>query len=110
MKKLYTNRLIHAEQFTDDCTPEGVIKADPEFIEKVLVESTKKEVRKSGAYLYKLPKPDESDYEVAALFKVPYPFAWIHKGDYVVTSLQSGYSRVESKKLFEADYKEIGLL
>lgn len=105
MKKLYTNRIVTMEQFTDDFTPKGVMIADPIF-RTVLVPSLQKALEDSIIYLFKYPKPDISDREVAKLYNVPFPFTWIHKGDYVVTST-SGYSRVVTKEEFERDYKEI---
>jgi hypothetical protein len=108
MRKFYTNNPIAAEQFTDDYFPAGVTIADPEFIQKVLVPSLQEEYKNSKIYLFKYPQPSTTDKEVAELFKVPYPFTWIHKGDYVLT-YSSGYSRVESKESFERDYFEVEL-
>lgn len=109
MANQYSKYIVSAEQFTDDFTPNGVCDAPVEFIEKVLVPSMIKEVKSAGAFIYKLPKPDESDYEISALFKTPYPFNWIHKGDYVVIN-SSGYGRVVSKIEFEREYKEIKII
>jgi hypothetical protein len=105
MKRTYTNNPIIAEQFTDDCIPNGVMVADPEFY-KVLIQPYKDYVLEHGAYIFKLPQPDESDVQIANNLDVPFPFAWIEKGDYVLT-YKSGYSRTEDKDVFERDYWEI---
>lgn len=109
MKKVYTNSPVIAEQFTDSCTPAGVMVADSEFIQRVLVPSLQKQYEGKEIFLFKLPQPSTSNKEVAELFNVPCPFEWIHKGDYVLT-YPSGYARVESRESFERDYQEIEIL
>jgi len=109
MKRVYTNNAVIAEQFTDNCTPAGVTVADSEFIQKVLVPSLQEQYGGKEIFLFKFPQPSTTNKEVAELFNVPYPFEWIHKGDYVLT-YPSGYARVESMQSFERDYQEIKIL
>lgn len=109
MKKVYTDNPVIAEQFTDQCMPEGVMAAPDEFIEKVLVGSLRYEAKEKGAYIFKYPKPSDCNKEVAELFGVPFSFDWIKKGDYVLT-YPSGYARVEAKESFDRDYQEIEIL
>lgn len=109
MKRVYTNNVVIAEQFTDDCTPEGVRVADSEFILKVLVPSVREQYKGKEIFLFKYPYPSTINKEVAEIFNVPYPFAWIKKGDYVLT-YPSGYATVETRESFERDYQEIQLI
>ena len=108
MKYTYTNRPIIAEQFTDECTPNGVMVADDALIQKVLMPSLHEEAIKTGVFMFKFPKPSETDWAVAKSFGVNIPFQWIHKGDYVL-EFPSGYSRVESKEIFEGEYYKVEL-
>jgi len=104
--KYYAKNIVSAEQFTDDFTPEGVIKAPEIFIENVLVESIKKSIDRDNMFLLKLSNPGEMKEELKKLFKVPYAFEWIKKGDYVVT-FANKRNFVESKKDFEDNYTEV---
>lgn len=108
MKKLYTctSTTIAAEQFTDDCTPEGVILAPGEFLK--LIDDFQLPLGEP-IYIFKTTSPDETDYGMGNFLNAPYPFQWIEKGDYVVTHW-GGYSIVITEKSFQRDYSHIELL
>jgi len=108
MKKIYSKEIVEAEQFTDDYTPDGVLLADEGFIKKVLAKSLYESRGDKVFYLFKLPKPNDVNKDIALLFGVPYPFEWIEKGDYVLT-YSNGYACVEKKQYFEHHYKQINM-
>jgi hypothetical protein len=107
MKKLYTCNTIAAEQFTDECTPDGVIPAPKEFHD--LLADFPLEQSESGLYIYKTPYPDDNDELFTKYLDAPCPFSPIEKGDYVVTH-KGGYSTVITEKSFRRDYSHIELL
>lgn len=104
MKKLYTNSTITAEQFTDECTPEGVIPAPKEFMD--LFADFQPGIVGSGFYMYEIPYPDDDDKLYASYLNAPYPFYPIEKGDYVITQ-NGGYSTVIPEKVFKREYFQI---
>lgn len=106
--RIYTDRIVSAVQFTDTYTPPGVMIAEDHIVNNVLVPSVRDELMGRDIFLYKLPKPNEWNIEVAQVVGSPFPFDWIRHGDYVVT-YPSGYSRAIEKEVFERDYQEIQL-
>jgi hypothetical protein len=107
MKQQYSNRIITAEQFTDDYTPEHVFPATEEYL-KVLTPGIRIEIT-NQAYVFIFPFPSETDKEVQKLLQAPKPFMWIKKGDYVITN-PSGYQKAEEQSSFEENYTKIKTL
>jgi hypothetical protein len=106
MKKLYTCTTVAAEQFTDECTPEGVMLAPKECLD--LIDDFQLPPGEEK-YIFKPTSPDETYYLIRNYLNGPYPFAWIGKGDYVVTG-RGGLSVVIPEKFFQRDYLHIDVL
>ena len=107
MKILYPRTLLTAEQFTDECTPDGVITLPKEFFD--LVDDSHLDLSSKENYIYKIPFPEDHDKKLANSIKAQYPFQWIEKGDYVITRLD-GYSFVETDRVFCQEHFQEALI
>lgn len=107
MKK-YAKYIVTAEQFTDDHTPEGVKIADDKYKKAVLVPSLYDELKDEAMYCYVYPRPAHFQKEVSKLFGEKVPATWIKKGDYIIH--YEKWDEVESKKIFEKNYKEVQIV
>jgi hypothetical protein len=101
MKILDHRTLLTGEQFTDYCTPDGVINVPKELFNHVT--DIYPDLFASKIYIYKIPYPNESDKNLAYSLNAPYPFQWIQKGDFIITLLD-GYSFVENDLIFCAEH------